>query len=94
MPIQSLLAFHAPERLEDAAESAPLPLRVLSYARALIEKLVLLHRAQCGDNPVAAIQGARRFNDVHQLLGRGKIIGAVADVGVAIMARDVCTIQS
>ena len=34
MPIQSLLAFHAPERLEDAADAAPLPLQVLSYARA------------------------------------------------------------
>ena len=54
----------------------------------------MLHIAQCGDDPVVAIQGARRFNDVHQLLGKGKIIGAVADLGVAIMAPVVCTIQN
>jgi hypothetical protein len=91
MPIQSLLALHAPERLADAAEAAPMSLRVLSPARALIEKLVLLHTAHCGDDPAVAIKGARHFYDVHQLLGQAEIIGAVAEVGVAIMARDVCT---
>lgn len=91
MPIQSLLALHAPERLADAAEAAPLSLRVLSPARTLIEKLVLLHNAHCGDDSAVAIKGARHFYDAHQLLGRVEIIGAVADAGVAIMARDVCT---
>ena len=90
IPIRSLLALHARERLADAAEAAPLSLRVLHPSRTLIEKLVLLHTAHCGDDPAVAMKGARHFYDVHQLLGQDEIVDAVAEVGVAIMARDVC----
>lgn len=50
IPIRSLLAHHVRERLAGAAEAAPLSLGVLHPSRTLIEKLILLGTADCGDD--------------------------------------------
>jgi len=85
--IRSLVAEQAPE----AAEAAPVPVRVMAPWRTLVEKLVLLHTAHSTDQAGPAVRGARHYYDVHQLLGSAEVLAGIAEVGIGALARDVCT---
>lgn len=54
LTIRSLIAEHCDADLNDVEESAPFEVSVLSPARTLIEKLVLLHTAHAGGNDTAS----------------------------------------
>lgn len=91
LEVSSIIAVHAADEIAGAEEATPVVVRVQAPWRTLVEKLVLLHTAHSGDDPTAAIRGARHFCDVHQLVVRPEIIAGIHECGVAILARDVCT---
>jgi hypothetical protein len=91
LPVLSLIAAHASDRITGAPEAKPVIVRVQAPWRTLVEKLVLLHTAHSADDPATAIRGARHYYDVHQLVTRPEILAGVSEQGIAILARDVCT---
>jgi hypothetical protein len=91
LPVSSLIARHASDRITGAPEADPVVVRVQAPWRTLVEKLVLLHTAHSADELAAAIRGARHYYDVHRLLTRPEIVAGIHEHGIAILARDVCT---
>lgn len=89
--IKSLIAEHASNRIADAVELFPVEILVQHPSRTLVEKLVLLHTAHCADDQTVAVKAARHYYDVHQLLSRPNVLEDVSEIGVTILARDVCT---
>ncbi len=89
--VSSLIATHSGDRIVDYPEVEPVVVRVQAPWRTLVEKLVLLHTAHSADEPAAAAKSARHYYDVHQLLTRPEIVAGIHEVGIAMLARDVCT---
>jgi hypothetical protein len=89
LTIRSLLAEHSSADLSDVDEAAPFGVSVLSPARTLVEKLVLLHTAHAGGDEGRVEKTARHYYDVFQLLGRPEIVAEVAAHGIDALARDV-----
>ena len=91
LTIRSLIAEHSHADLSDVEEAAPFEISVLSPARTLVEKLVLLHTAHVGGDATRIAKTARHYYDVHQLLDRPEILDELARQGVDALARDVVT---
>ena len=93
--VRSMLADVATEQLgmgeDEWAEFAPFDAYVLAPERTLLEKLSALHTAATtGDQRLAGM--GRHLYDVHQLLGSGRVLGALEGLGragVAELAADV-----
>jgi Nucleotidyl transferase AbiEii toxin, Type IV TA system len=91
LTIRSLIAEHVGTNLDDVEEAEPFDVSVLSPARTLVEKLVLLHTAHSGSDSGRVAKTARHYYDVHQLIGRPEVVAEVAKLGVDALARDVTT---
>ena len=91
LTVRSLLAEHSSADLSDVDEAAPFDVSVLSPARTLVEKLVLLHTAHVGGDDGRVTKTARHYYDVFQLLGKPEIVAEVAAHGIDALARDVVT---
>lgn len=90
LPVQSLIAEHA-ETVGlpvDFVEAAPVTILVLEPVRTLVEKLVLLHHAATeGDDQRRAVT-ARHYYDVDRLLRDDRVVVALGEIGVDILARE------
>jgi len=89
--IVSLIAEHAGNKIADAIELSPVDVLVQHPSRTLVEKLVLLHTAHYANDLSVAIKAARHYYDIHKLLSRLDVLKGVSEVGITILARDVCT---
>jgi len=74
-------------------EAVTFQVAVLSPARTLVEKLVILHEAHYRDSPqrdVRVQKVVRHYYDVHQLLQNNDVREELKAIGTMITARDVC----
>jgi predicted nucleotidyltransferase component of viral defense system len=74
-------------------EAAPFNVSVLSPARTLVEKLVILHEAhyrQSVNRHDRARKVVRHYYDVYQLLNSNEVREELEGLGTMVTARDVC----
>jgi hypothetical protein len=90
-PVRSLIVEHAGDDVAEAAEADPVTVRVMAPWRTLVEKLILVHTAHSTEDQADAVRGARHYYDIHQLLTSAEVRSGIAEVGIAAIARDVCT---
>lgn len=89
-PVAETAAILLGETIEEAA---PFEVAVLSPARTLVEKLVILHEAHGRSGPgrddrVRSV--VRHYYDVHQLLLSEVVRAELAGIGTMVTAREVC----
>ncbi len=90
LPIQSLIAEHA-ESIGlpvDFTEATPISFLILEPARTLVEKLVLLHHAATEGDDQRRAATARHYYDIDRLLRDDRVITALDEIGVDILARE------
>ncbi len=90
LPIQSLIAEHA-ESIDlpvDFIEATPISFLVLEPVRTLVEKLVLLHHAATEGDEQRRAATARHYYDIDRLLQDDRVVAAVDEIGVDILARE------
>lgn len=93
-PIYSLAARAVSHENPDGyQESATFLVPVLSPARTLIEKLVILHEADSRAEPGRSDRvrrTVRHYYDIYQLLGSQLVLDELAAYGAGVLAREVC----
>jgi predicted nucleotidyltransferase component of viral defense system len=94
LTIRSLVTEHAESDIADVEEAEPFQVSVLSPARTLVEKLVLLHTAHEAADEKRIDATVRHYYDVYQLLNRPEILAEVSLLGVDALARDVVVTYS
>lgn len=90
LPVQSLIAEHA-ESIGlpvDFIEATPVSFLVLEPVRTLVEKLVLLHHAATEGDDQRRAATARHYYDIDRLLRDDRVLTALQETGVDILARE------
>ncbi len=95
LDVQSIVAPLAQAQLgQTVEEAASFEVSVLSPARTLVEKLVIVHEASTraieAGRTNRVIKTVRHYYDIWCLLGNAQVRAEVADIGTGVLAREVC----
>jgi hypothetical protein len=92
--VVSIVAPLAQEQLDEVVEEAePFEVNVLSPARTLVEKLVVIHEAQsrsAADRRQRVVKIVRHYYDVWCLLGDDTVREELRHLRADVLARDIC----